>query len=119
LRVYPHNAEELSSREDSMRVLLRLKDVPDLVGVRLLRAHHGSPVAEPGDGELHKFVNVKLIEINKDNEAQVDLIIDTEFTPDEELRKSRLPNEKPKVVEVTREMLDVLWDLLEIFPRKA
>ena len=98
-----------------MKVLLRLKEVKDQVVAQLARAHCGVPKADHGAEQLYLFINLKSIQFDSNNEAQVDLQLDTEFVPSEELMRE--PRDQRKV-KVTREMLDPLWDLLDVFPRK-
>jgi hypothetical protein len=108
-------SEELSSQEDSM-FLVRLTDV-DISKVADLTAACSGREPYTGEGpRIWHFVDLKSIQFDKGGGvAQIDLRINDEY----ERISIEAPPFKPREdkAQVTREQLDVLFDLLEIFPR--
>jgi hypothetical protein len=106
---------ELSSQEDSM-FLVRLTDV-DISKVSDLTAACSGREPYTGEGpRIWHFVDLKSIQFDKGGGvAQIDLRVNDEY--------DRISIEAPPFnpgegkAQVTREQLDVLFDILELFPR--
>ena len=99
-----------------MKVLLRLRGVEDQAASQLTRAHCGSPEAPERFNRIYMFMDLKSLRFDGNNQAEVDLVLETEFLSEKELLKEEDVQKKEPV---TREMVGELFDLLDIFPPRS